>query len=432
MKRPISRRTFLLATAAGVTRLAAAQIEGATVLPPSERLNIAAIGLGGQGRGDVERTAYLGHNIVALCDADWRMAEHSFKQFPGATQYKDYREMLEKEQNIDAVVIATPDHHHAPATLAAIALGKHVYCEKPLTHNVYEARKVAEAAEAAGVATQMGNTGAATEATRRIQEIIGDGAIGPVREVHVWTNRPIWTQGVPRPEGIDPIHAELDWDLWLGPAPERPFNNIYHPFQWRGWWDFGTGALGDIACHRFDAPFKALKLGHPQTVEAASTKVFDESFPSGSTIWYEFAARGELPPVRVCWYDGGLKPPRPDELEPDRQLRSDGILYVGDKGKILDGSIIPEAKMLEYEEPAPTLPRSAGHFEEWLSACKGGDKNTGSNFALAGPLTEAVLLGNVALRAGRKLAWEPKEMRIPNMPEAETWLRREYRAGWAI
>ena len=414
---------------------------------PSEKVNIAGIGIGGQGGQDLIQMK--SENIVALCDVDWRHSAGTFKQFPNAKRYKDFRKMLDEQKDIEAVVVGTPDHTHAFASMAAIKMGKHVYCEKPLTHSVWEARQIAQAARQYKVATQMGNQGQASEETRRLCELVWDGAIGPVREAHIWTDRPsnglfkeYWPQGVERPKEEPPVPETLDWDLWLGPAPLRPYNPAYLPFKWRGWWDFGTGALGDIGCHAFDPVFRALKLGAPLSVQASSTRVNEETFPLASMVTYEFPARGEMPPVKLTWYDGGLRPPRPAELE-DGQLMgmfsgSNGRLLVGDKGRILGSKIVPESRRKEYKEPPPTLPRSIGHYKEWLAACKGG-KPGGSNFDWAGPLAETVLLGNVALRVQlredltrHKLLWDGPNLRFTNLPEANQFLRREYRQGWTL
>jgi predicted dehydrogenase len=436
--------------------------------PPSEKLNIAGIGIGGQGGHDLDQMT--SENIVALCDVDWTHAAHTFKKFPDAKQCKDYRKMLEEQKDIDAVVVGTPDHHHAFASMAAMSQGKHVYCEKPLTHSVWEARFLAKAAREHKVATQMGNQGQASDQTRRLCEMIWGGAIGPVREAHVWTDRPsnglfneYWPQGVGRPKETPPVPDTLDWDLWLGPAPARPYHAAYAPFKWRGWWDFGTGALGDIGCHSFDPIFRALKLGAPTSVEASSTRVNAETYPLASMVTYRFPARGpemqsvnrhvnglqgaaaggiEMPSVKLVWYDGGLRPPRPDELEDGQKLGETGALIVGDKGKILISErrcrIIPESKAKEYGDPSPTLPRSAGHYKEWIEACKGGPA-AGSNFDWAGPLAESVLLGNIALRLGlreeltlQRLIWDSANLRFTNLEEANQFLKREYRPGWTL
>jgi len=412
--------------------------------PPSENLSIAGIGVGGRG-ADVLR-GVESQNIVALCDVDWSRAAATFRRYPNAKQYHDFRRMLdEEESNIDAITVATPDHIHAVASMAAIKRGKHVYCEKPLTHSVYEARTLAEAAREHKVATQMGNQGQASEETRLMCEYIWDGAIGPVREVHVWTDRPLrglhnvyWPQGVDRPEDTPPVPEGLDWDLWLGPAPYRPYHPAYVPFKWRGWWDFGTGALGDIGCHRIDPVFRALNLGHPTSVQATSTLVNTETYPVASMVHYQFPARGDMPPVKLTWYDGGLRPPRPAELDQGEQMGTNGILFVGDKGKMLEHRLIPESRGKEYGKPPQVLPRSPGHFVEWIEACKGG-KPAGSNFDHAGPLAEVVLLGNVALRpelretlTRTELLWDGPSMKFTNVPEANEFLHREYREGWTL
>jgi predicted dehydrogenase len=419
---------------------------GAGQTPPSEKLNIAGVGIGGQGGHDIQQ--FSSQNIVALCDVDWRLAAGMFKRYPQAKQYKDFREMLDKEdKNIDGVVVGTPDHMHASVSMAAIKRGKHVYCEKPLTHTVFEAKALAEAAREHKVATQMGNQGQAGEEVRLLCETIWDGAIGQVREVHVWTDRPLngtnkwyWPQGVDRPKDTPPVPETLNWDLWLGPAPQRPYHPAYLPFVWRGWWDFGTGALGDIGCHSLDPVFRALKLGYPTSVEACCTLVNNETYPVASRVTYEFPARGDLAPVKLHWYDGGMKPPRPPELEDGRRWDTNGALYIGDKGKMLGGRLIPESRQKEYGKPPQKLERSPGHYQEWVNACKGG-KPAGSNFPdHAGLLAQVVLLGNVALRPalkaekylGTKLLWDAKEFKFTNVPEANQYLTKEYREGWAL
>ncbi|MEK7792883.1 MAG: Gfo/Idh/MocA family oxidoreductase [Candidatus Hydrogenedentota bacterium] len=427
----MNRRTFLATGAAALAGAARGQVEGAKVLAPGERVRLAVIGVGGQGKDDLKRAAYYGHEIVALCDADLRIADAAFRQFPDAKQYQDYRVMLdEMGDKIDGVIIATPDHHHFPASMAALRHGKHVYCEKPLTHSIWEARELAAEAKTSGVATQMGNTGQASNSWREISEYIRAGAIGEVREVHVWTNRPIWPQGIDRPAGDEKPHDELNWDLWLGPAPERPFNDAYHPFRWRGWMDFGTGAIGDMACHELHPVFKVLDLGFPESAEATSTAVNKETFPHASTVRYEFPSRGAWPALTLYWYDGGMKPFRPRFIEDTVELESEGTLYVGSEGAILEGKLLPEAKFASYPKPPETLPRSIGHWEEWFAAIKGEKVAPGSNFGFAGFLTESVLLGNVAIRAGRKLHWDGAAMRVTNYDEANALLKREYRAGW--
>jgi len=442
----ITRRNFMsaAATVAAFTVVPRSVLGGAGQTPPSEKLNIAAIGAGGRASGDID--AVSSENIVALCDVDWRHARGQFERHPNAKKYKDFRKMLdEMDKSIDAVIVATPDHVHAVASIAAIKRGKHVYCEKPLTHSVHEARMVAQAAREHGVATQMGNQGQASEETRLTCEYIWGGAIGPVREVHVWTDRPLrglsdvyWPQGVDRPKETPPVPDTLDWDLWLGPAPERPYNPAYVPFKWRGWWDFGTGALGDIGCHSIDPIWRALKLDYPLSVQAVCTLVNDETYPVASIVTYEFGARGDMPPVKLTWYDGGLRPPRPEEMADGQQFGANGTLYVGDKGKMFGYTLLPESLRKEFGRPPRMLERSPGHHIEWIQACKGG-KPAGSNFDHAGPLAEAVLLGNVVLRPSMKekltrtkLLWDSKNFEFTNMPEANEFLRCSYRPGWSL
>jgi len=441
----ISRRAFIGGSAAAaITILPGRVLGGPGRTPPSEKLNIAGIGVGGQGAWDLDNVS--SENIVALCDVDQARAAGTFKRYPKAKRYRDFRVMLEKERQIDAVVVATPDHVHAVATMTAIKMGKHVYCEKPLTRTVFEARAIAKAASEAGVATQMGNQGMAFEGNRLINEWLWDGAIGHVREVHAWSDRPthngqlFWAQGVDRPPDTPPVPPTLDWDLWLGPAPYRPYHPAYVPFAWRGWWDFGSGGLGDMGIHNLAPVFSALKLKAPISVHASSTLVKAETLPLACVVHYQFGARGDMPPVKLHWYDGGMLPARPDELEDDREMsREDGLIFVGDKGKMyVEGwggnspRLIPEEHMKAYRRPPKTLPRSIGHHKEWILACKTGS-STRSNFDFAGRLTEAVLLGTVCVRAGgRKLIWDSQSMKVTNLPEANKYLQYEYRAGWNL
>lgn len=463
--RLFSRREFIEgAAAAGVfTILPRSVLGGNGQVPPSEKLRMAVIGAGGQGLQDIK--ALLPNpdiQIAAICDVNaqsdysqfWyggvagrepakKVVDEFYRQqddkanYPGCSAYLDFREMLEKEKNIDAVLIATPDHVHAAAALWAIRAGKHVYCEKPLAHSIDEVRRVTEAARQAGVATQMGNQGHSGEGIRLICEWIWDGAIGPVREVHGWSSAGGWIKQSERPQETPPVPDTLDWDLWLGPAPYRPYHPLYLPYNWRGWWDFGTGGIGDMACHNLDSAFWALHLGYPASVEASSTPISPETTPQASIIHFKFPARGEMPPVTVSWYDGGVKPPRPDELEADRGLGDDGILFIGDKGKILcDGwsrspRLIPESRMQEYKRPPKTLERSNGHFRDWIDACKGG-RPASSNFDYSGPMTEVILLGNLALRTGKKLSWDGPAMKATNAPEADPFIKPSYRSGWML
>jgi predicted dehydrogenase len=466
----LTRRQFLRrsAMASGVFMVLPGAVVGLRAgTSPNGKLNLAGIGIGGQGGEDLKQLEK--ENIVALCDVDKNHAAHVFRRYPEAKQFTDYRKMLDDMKEIDGVVIATPDHHHYFASMEAIKRGKHVYCEKPLTHSVWEARQLAKAARDAKVATQMGNGGQASEQTRRLEEWVWSGVIGKVREAHIWTDRPsnglfneYWPQGVTRPKEKPPVPATLDWDLWLGPASERPYHQAYLPFKWRGWWDFGTGALGDIGCHSMDPVFRALKLGAPLSVEAASTRVNDETFPLGSIVTYHFPARSaepqavnrhpagltgaaaggiEMPSCKLVWYDGGLRPPRPEGLPEGKMMGDNGRLLIGDKGFILgktENTVFPEACAKEAGDVARNLPRSAGHHLEWVTACKGGPA-AGSNFDWAGPLAEAVLLGNVALRVQlredltlRKLEWDAEKLRVTNLDEANKFLKREYRAGWSV
>ncbi|MCX5653326.1 MAG: Gfo/Idh/MocA family oxidoreductase [Planctomycetota bacterium] len=413
--------------------------------PPSEKLNVAGIGVGGRGLGDI--ASLDGENIVALCDVDQQHAANAFKAYPKARKHRDFRKMLHDEKDIDAVVIATPDHLHAVIAMTAMKLGKHVYVEKPMAHTVGEVRALTEAARKYKVATQMGNQGNAGEGVRLISEWIADGAIGPVREVHAWTNKPTWPQGIDRPKDAPPVPPTLDWDLWLGPAVERPYNPAYLPFTWRGWWNFGCCSLGDMGCHVLNNIWRPLRLAPPVSVEAYPSRCTSETGPLATIIYYEFAARDNMPAVRLTWYDGGMMPPRPPELEDDRRIGdNEGVLFVGDKGKILctcygdSPRLIPETRMKEYKRPPKSIPRSVGHHKEWVEACKGGPP-AGSNFDVAGPLTEMVLLGNVAVRSsalqkenGRpvKLLWDAAGAKVANMPAANQFLTMEYRKGWEL
>jgi predicted dehydrogenase len=444
----MQRRRLLRSAAAAVpAAFTVLQAGSARTYAANERLRVAAIGAGGQAAADIAAITAT-EDLVAWADVDDRRSGPTKAKFPAARGFRDYRKMLEEMgQGIDAVIVATPDHHHFHASMAAIRLGKPVYCEKPLTHSIWEARELARAAREAGVATQMGNQAQAGEQTRVVQEFVLAGAVGPIREAHVWTDRPsrglfeeYWPQGVGRPTDAPAVPDGLDWDLWLGPAAERPYHPAYLPAKWRGWWDFGTGALGDIACHYFDPVFRALRLGAPESVEASSTRVNGETFPLGSMITWQFPARGDRPPVRLVWYDGGLRPPRPAVLGETDVMGTNGILLVGDDGCLITDwnrwRVLPEARAAEVGVPAPVLPRSPGHHAEWIQACKGAAA-AGSNFDWAGPLTEAVLLGNVALRPELreeltkvKLRWDADRLAFTNLERANAFLRREYRPGW--
>mgnify|MGYP003645858134 CR=1 FL=1 len=438
-----TRRSFLLqATACGGTAYLNAT-KATAYEEAGNKLRIAAVGVANRGSMGI---AYCsGEDITALCDVDAANVGRAQEAFPKASRYSDYRVMLEKEQDIDAVLIAVPDHMHFPIAMAAIQLGKHVYVEKPMGWTVEEVRQLTQEAARQGVVTQMGIQGHAIEDGRRLCEMIGSGVIGAVREVHVWTSRPDWPQGMTTPLPEEPVPPTLDWDLWLGNAPHRPYNQGYCPRRWRVWWDFGTGALGDMGCHLLDPVHWALKLGAPLSVEVVKREqCTEQSGPLYSTLKYEFPARGDLPPVTVYWYDGigkGNFVPRPEGLPEDTIIgdsndSDNGSLFVGDKGFITAGEyggrnprLVPDTLMEDYEYPEPTLQRigwmdrahwKKWHHWDWIRACKGGPE-PGANFNYAGPLTETVLLGNVALRAcalGQTMQWDSENMRSQNVPEA--------------
>lgn len=424
-----SRREFLQhSVSASVAFWVAGQTGPAVAKSPNEKLNIAVIGPGGRGASNL--AGVKGENIVALCDVDERRGGRAFEQYPNAKRFKDYRRLLDEMDGvIEAVVVSTPDHVHVPASVEAMKRGKHVYCEKPLSHSVFEARIAARTAAEHGVVTQMGTQIHAGENYRRVVEIIQAGSIGPVRECHVWVGK-VWGGGE-RPQETPPAPATLDWDLWLGPAPERPYHPTYVPAGWRRWWDFGNGTLGDMACHYMDLPFWALKLRHPTTVAAEGPPVHPETCPTGLAVHYRFPERDGLPAVNLTWYDGDRCP---KELH-GRQLPGSGVLFVGDNGLLLAGyssyKLLPEDKFEGFERPEPTIPRSIGHHREWIEACKTGGPTT-CNFDYSGALTEAVLLGSVAYRSGERLEWDAESLQAKNCPLANEFLRREYRNGWAL
>ena len=454
--RTYSRREILAAAGAAawsVTVVPRHVLGGPGQTPPSERVNVAGIGAGGMGGGDIATHAKNGANIVALCDVDDARAAGSFAAFPKATRYKDFRRMFDKEaKRIDAVNVGTPDHIHAVATAAAIRAGKHVYCQKPLTHTLVECRTVTQAARAAGVMTQMGNQGHATEGARLTNEWIRAGVIGEIREIHTWSDRAglLWKQGIPRPTEKPPVPPTLDWNLWLGPVRQRPYHPIYAPVGWRGWWDFGSGALGDMGAHIIDHPVWALGLGPPSVVESRVTldgTILEggqrnlESFPIAALIFFEFPARDGGAPIKLTWYEGGLMPPTPPEMAHAkgwRRLHDNGVLYVGTKGKMHHSShggmpqLLPSELHEEAEKVPKTMKRSPGHYEEWLLACKGGPKPV-SNFDYAGPLTEILLLGLLACRSpGRRLEWDSANLKFTNAPELNPFVHAEYRKGWTL
>ena len=456
----ISRRNFIAgaATASAFTIVPRQVLGGNKNIPPSEKVNVAIIGTGGQGIVNMKQLFNEPDvHIAALSDinlsSDYSMFYYGDsaglkpalnlvkrKYGQACPAYHDYNKMLDKE-DIDAVLVATPDHSHVVVCLDAIAKGKHVYCEKPLCRTVYETRVVTEAARKAGVATQLGNFGHSSEDIRLACEWIWDGAIGSVHSVHAWTytgaNR--WTKLTDRPKETPPVPAGFDWEKWLEPVPPRPYHHDYAPVRWRAWWQFGSGTIGDFACHHLDPAFWALKLDQCSTfsVEASSSGTTKETCPAASLIYFDFPARADMPPLRITWYEGGLMPPRPVELEARRSLGTNGILYIGTKGAILGEGwsrsprIIPESKMRKYKRPPKTLPRVKRHHRNWLDACKGKGRPS-THFDYSGPLTEFVLMGNVALRAGQKLDFDWKNMKVTNVPEADEFIKPKYRDGLTI
>ena len=461
----MTRRAFLGSAAMVATGLSIVPrhvLGGPKFVAPSEKINIAIIGCGGQGRTNVH--ALLREpdvQIMALADPVESQDLHAFyyKAFAGrlplkdeiqkhyaqktpsakVADYEDFRVMLEKEKAIDAILCATPDHNHAYVSMMAMRQGKHVYCEKPLTHNVWEGRQVAKVAKETGVATQMGNQGHSGDFIRTTCEMIWAGAIGDVREVHAWTGASRWNKthagGMPAAE---PVPKGVNWDLWLGTRETRPYSHIYNPVSWRDFWDFGTAPIGDFFCHNFDPACWALDLKDPLSIEAHPAGGLDSYIaPAGGLYTYKFGARGKMPPLTFTWYDGGLMPPRPEILEPDDQLGSggNGILFVGDKGLLTcpgwagRPTLLPGARDAEYQRPPKTLPRGKGHHRDWLDACKGGPQSS-ANFEYSAALTEVGLLGLVAMRAKQKLYWDAKAMKVTNFPAAEKFIKEQYRPGW--
>ena len=495
------------ATAAlGVTIIPRRVLGGSGFIPPSDKVNIGFIGVGAQGfrvmlhflrEPDVQGVAVcdvnksganypqwsthefcnsvqkllgvssgwdwlspdqpiqLSHTLQATCGVAGRepaqkvveayyASQQRSGQYRGCAAFADFRELLEKQKDLDAVVVCTTDHLHAIVSAAAMRKGKHVFCQKPLTHTIYEAQRIAHIARETGVATQIAVANQASESTRQLCEWIWSGAIGPVREVQNWSSRPFWPQGIERPKDTQPVPEGLDWDLWLGPAPERPYNQAYLPFVWRGWADFGCGALGDMGSYSFDTIFRVLKLESPTLVEASSSDRYDETYPLASIIRYSFPARGDMAPVKFTWYDGGLKPARPEELEENRPFKNEkegedgeGMLFIGDKGKILctfnggNPQLIPQSKMDAFQPPPKTLPRSPGNEREWLDACKGSKTKPGGNFEFEGMVTETLLLGNVASRLGQRVTWDRANMKIGS-DVGQKYVNPERRKGWEL
>jgi predicted dehydrogenase len=460
-----SRREFIGSTAAAMTGMHIVPrhvLGGPGYVAPSDKVNIAIIGCGGQGRTNMRSLfQHADAQIIAVADpiefhnlnafyykgtagrlpVKAEIEKHFSEITPNykVADYVDFRVMLEKEKSIDAILCATPDHLHAYICVTAMRQRKHIYCEKPLTHNVWEARKVSQVAKETGVATQLGNQGHSGDAIRQTCEWIWDGAIGKVREVHAFTNASRWnkkhTGGRP-PE--EPVPAGVNWDLWLGPRETRPYSSIYSPVSWRDFWDFGTAPIGDFFCHNFDPALWALDLRDPVSVEASGAGGVDAYIaPVGGLYTYHFGARRKMPAVKFMWYEGGLMPPRPDGLEPGDQLGAsgNGILFIGDKGMLTcpgwAGSprLLPGSKDKAYKRPPKTLPRVPGHHRDWLDACKGG-KPSSANFEYAAALTEVGLLGLVAMRVGKKMYWNAREMKATNAPEADEYLKESYRRGW--
>lgn len=487
-KNTLSRRSFVATSAAaavGMTILPSGIISAKGRVAPSDKLNIAGIGIGGMGHTNINNMN--SQNIVAMCDVDWGYAKGALEQYSTAKHYKDFRKMFdEMKDSIDAVVVATPDHTHAVAAMSAITLGKHVYVQKPLTHTVYESRMLRLKAKEYGVATQMGNQGNSNEGVRTMCEWLWDGAIGEVERVHAWTNRPIWPQGLERPKESMKVPKTLDWDLFIGPAQMRPYHSAYTPWNWRGWWDYGTGALGDMACHILDPVFMGLKLGHPVAVQASSTQFNTESAPQAEVVHYRFPARENMPKfampaVHVTWYDGGMAPERIPELK-DGEMMGDwsgGVIFEGEKGKIMCGCyganprlwVAGKEATKEYKAPRTMRRIETSHEMDWIRACKETPENrveASSNFNYSGPLNEMVVMGNLAVRLQglqRELKWDGEAMKITNLtdsdevsivksdtftihnghpsfdtkretikakPFAEEMIKHEYREGWKL
>ena len=417
---------------------------------PSDKLNIAGIGVRKWGMGSGNLSQCESENIVALCDVDYNLSTHTFNKYPKAKVYKDFRVMLENQKDIDAVIVATPDHNHAVITMMAMKMGKHVYCQKPLTHTVYEARVITEAARKYNVQTQMGNQGRSSDEIRKLKEWVDDGAIGPIRELYAWTDRPIggnaWDTFAVKAKSKEkpPVPEGLDWDLWLGPAKYRDYHPDYHPLSWRAWVDFGTGSMGDMGCHILDPAFYALELGAPSEIQATSThyipEIESQTYPSASIVRMKFPIRGNHPELKLTWSDGRIQPPVPDEFKNGEQFTLSGAMLIGDNGKITHDShgasgvkIIPEEKMLEYNQPKPYLPRvNTSHEKDWIRACKDGNPAS-SSFDYGGPLTEMALLGMIAIRCkNEKLLWDSENLKFKNNEKANSLLHKEYRKGWSL
>ncbi|WP_026899058.1 Gfo/Idh/MocA family protein [Daejeonella oryzae] len=472
-----SRRDFVKTAAiaaAGFMIVPRHVLGGKGFLAPSDKLYIAGIGVGGKGQSDLTSFMKGGKaNISMLCDVDDRRAAASRKNFPKAKYYQDWRELFEKEsKNFDAVSIATPDHNHAVITMAAMQMGKHVYVQKPLTHDIYEARMLTEGAKKYRVVTQMGNQGASGDGVRQLREWYNNGVIGDVHTVYCWTDRPVWPQGIPWPAKKAEIPAGLNWDLWLGTAPEKDYIDKLVPFNWRGWWDYGTGALGDMACHLVEAPFRVLGLNYPTQVEASVGSVYVDEFKRGyfpescppsshAIMTFESKTAGGKP-IKLHWMDGGIQPERPEELGPNERMGDggNGVIFIGTKGKMMcstygrDPKLLPLSRTNEvkFKGSIPLVPGGEdGHYTEWVEAAIAGygKKELSSDFSIAGPLTETVLMGNLAIRGfdirkansgngfsypGRyiQLLWDGPNMKVTNFDDANQFVKREYRKGWSL
>ncbi len=460
-----TRRKFLGASASAVAVAAIVPrhvLGGPKFVSPSEKVNIALVGAGGRGRNnlrelfkqqDAQVTAVADpiehHDLAAFyykgvagrkpLRAD--IEKHYGKKTPNyaCAEYEDFRVMLEKEKSLDAILCATPDHLHAYVSILSMRAGKHVYCEKPLTHNIWEARTIAKVAEETGLATQTGNQGHSRPGIRQTCEWISDGAIGPVREVHAWVGAARWNKELTgRPTDTPPVPKGVNWDLWLGPRQERPYHPAYTPVTWRDFWAFGAGSLGDFGCHDLDAACWALDLQAPLSVESRPAGNMNaEIGPHGQICYFEFGPRADKPPVKLTWYDGGLQPPCPEELGEGAALPGRGVLFKGDKGLMLcggaggDPQLLPKQKMDEYKRPAETIARSNGHHRDWLDACKGGPAAS-SQFGYGAKLTVLTLLGVLSLRTGKKLSWDAANMKVRGLPEADAFIKEQYRKGWEI
>ena len=427
-----TRRQFLKHAAGAAAGITLAPAILADAKSPNEKLDIGVIGTANRAAEDIE--GVQGENIVALCDVDDMYLANVAKRFPRAEKYNDFRKLLDRT-DLDAVVVGTPDHIHAPATIMALRSGRHVYCEKPLAHSVHEARVVTETAAKLKLATQLGTQIHAGSNYRRVVELVQSGAIGPVREVHVWVGK-TWSGGE-RPRETPPVPPHIHWDLWLGPAPERPYNPIYLPANWRRWWDFGGGTLADMGCHYIDVVHWALGLRQPLAVSAEGPPVHAETTPEGLIVRFEHPARGESPPVTVTWYDSGKRPPHFAERDPAKKLPEwgDGVLWIGEKGMLLSDygrwKLLPESRFAGFQAPPRSIPESIGHHAEWIAAAKTGGPTT-CGFGYSGVLTEAVLLGNVAYRSGKRIEWDAAHGKATNAPDAMKYVEREYRKGWSL